>query len=143
MPVAEAPGQRPPPAAVLRDAPDRVHDAIPAALRTAQGSTLVLTQWRSRRRSVLPDQSVDEEQEHRAEYSGDEQRQLRGNTRRACDETAIEGFGKAFSINTDVESGHVLMSGFVHGDRERAQAGEIATGIAGIEQVHNFVVATR
>ena len=28
--------------------------------------------------------------------------------------TEIEGAGKAFSINTDVKSGHVLMSGFVH-----------------------------
>lgn len=56
--------------------------------------------------------------------------------------TSIEGAGKAFSINTDVKSGHVLMSGFVHGDKARAQAGEIAKGIKGVKQVHNFVVAT-
>lgn len=54
----------------------------------------------------------------------------------------VEGAGKAFSINTDVRSGHVLMSGFVHGDKARAQAGEIAKGIKGVQQVHNFVVAT-
>jgi osmotically-inducible protein OsmY len=46
------------------------------------------------------------------------------------------------SINTDVKMGHVLMSGFVHGDKARAQAGEIAKGISGVKQVHNFVVAT-
>jgi osmotically-inducible protein OsmY len=54
----------------------------------------------------------------------------------------IEGADKAFSINTDVKMGHVLMSGFVHGDKARAQAGEIAKGISGVKQVHNFVVAT-
>jgi hyperosmotically inducible periplasmic protein len=54
----------------------------------------------------------------------------------------IEGAGKAFSINTDVKMGHVLMSGFVHGDKARVQAGEIAKGISGVKQVHNFVVAT-
>lgn len=54
----------------------------------------------------------------------------------------IEGAGKAFSINTDVRSGHVLMSGFVHGDKARAQAGEIAKGIKGVKQVHNYIVAT-
>ena len=56
--------------------------------------------------------------------------------------TEIEGAGKAFDINTDVKSGHVLMSGFVHGDKARAQAGEIAKGIKGVKQVHNFIVAT-
>lgn len=56
--------------------------------------------------------------------------------------TDIEGADKAFSINTDVKNGHVLMSGFVHGDKARAQAGEIAKGIKGVKQVHNFVVAT-
>ena len=54
----------------------------------------------------------------------------------------IEGAGKAFSINTDVRMGHVLMSGFVHGDKARSQAGEIAKGIKGVKHVHNFVVAT-
>ena len=54
----------------------------------------------------------------------------------------IEGASKAFSINTDVENGHVLMSGFVHGDKARTQAGDIAKGIKGVKQVHNFVVAT-
>jgi osmotically-inducible protein OsmY len=34
------------------------------------------------------------------------------------------------------------MSGFVHGDKARAQAGEIAKGISGVKQVHNFVVTT-
>jgi osmotically-inducible protein OsmY len=56
--------------------------------------------------------------------------------------TDVEGFGKAFSINTDVRTGHVLMSGFVHGDKARTQAGEIAKGIPGVKQVHNFIVAT-
>jgi osmotically-inducible protein OsmY len=55
---------------------------------------------------------------------------------------SIEGASKAFSINTDVKSGHVLMSGFVHGDKARAQAGEVAKGIKGVKQVHNFIVAT-
>lgn len=54
----------------------------------------------------------------------------------------VEGADKAFSINTDVKMGHVLMSGFVHGDKARVQAGEIAKGISGVKQVHNFVVAT-
>jgi osmotically-inducible protein OsmY len=54
----------------------------------------------------------------------------------------IEGAGKAFSINTDVRMGHVLMSGFVHGDKARAQAGEIAKGIKGVKQVHNFIAVT-
>ncbi len=54
----------------------------------------------------------------------------------------IEGAGKAFSINTDVRMGHVLMSGFVHGDKAKAQAGEIAKGIKGVKQVHNFIVVT-
>jgi osmotically-inducible protein OsmY len=54
----------------------------------------------------------------------------------------IEGASKAFSINTDARMGHVLMSGFVHGDKGRAQAGEIAKGIKGVKQVHNFIVAT-
>jgi hyperosmotically inducible protein len=54
----------------------------------------------------------------------------------------VEGADKVFSINTDVKMGHVLMSGFVHGDKARAQAGEIAKGISGVKQVHNFVVAT-
>jgi osmotically-inducible protein OsmY len=54
----------------------------------------------------------------------------------------IEGADKAFSINTDVKNGHVLMSGFVHGDKAHAQAGEIAKGISGVKQVHNFVVAS-
>jgi osmotically-inducible protein OsmY len=56
--------------------------------------------------------------------------------------TKIEGMDKVFSINTDVKNGHVLMSGFVHGDKASAQAGEIAKGISGVKQVHNFVVAT-
>jgi osmotically-inducible protein OsmY len=56
--------------------------------------------------------------------------------------TEIEGAGKAFSINTDVRMGHVLMSGFVHGDKAKAQAGEIAKGIKGVKQVHNFIAVT-
>lgn len=54
----------------------------------------------------------------------------------------VEGASKAFSINTDVRMGHVLMSGFVHGDKARQSAGEIAKGIKGVKQVHNFIVAT-
>jgi osmotically-inducible protein OsmY len=56
--------------------------------------------------------------------------------------TEVEGAGKAFSINTDVRMGHVLMSGFVHGDKARTQAGEIAKGIKGVKQVHNFIAVT-
>ena len=58
-----------------------------------------------------------------------------------ADLAKVEGADKAFSINTDVKNGHVLMSGFVHGDKARTQAGEIAKGISGVKQVHNFVVA--
>ncbi len=54
----------------------------------------------------------------------------------------IEGADKALSINTDVRMGHVLMSGFVHGDKARVQAGEIAKGIKDVKQVHNFIVVT-
>ena len=54
----------------------------------------------------------------------------------------VEGADKAFSINTDVRMGHVLMSGFVHGDKARARAGEIAKGIKGVQQVHNFIAVT-
>jgi osmotically-inducible protein OsmY len=56
--------------------------------------------------------------------------------------TEVEGVGKAFSINTDVRMGHVLMSGFVHGDKAKAQAGEIAKGIKGVKQVHNYIAVT-
>jgi len=38
--------------------------------------------------------------------------------------------------------GHVLVSGSVHGDKARAQAGEIARGTKGVKQVHNFVTVT-
>jgi hyperosmotically inducible protein len=55
--------------------------------------------------------------------------------------TKFEGAGNSLGINTDVRMGHVLMSGFVPGDKARAQAGEIAKGIEGVKQVHNFVVA--
>jgi len=34
------------------------------------------------------------------------------------------------------------MSGFVHGDKARTQAGQIAKGIRGVKQVHNFIAVT-
>jgi hyperosmotically inducible protein len=54
----------------------------------------------------------------------------------------VEGMDKAFSVNTGVRQGHVLLSGFVHGDKARAQAGEIAKGISGVNQVHNHIAVT-
>jgi hyperosmotically inducible protein len=56
--------------------------------------------------------------------------------------TSVEGMDKALSINTGVRQGHVLLSGFVHGDKAKAQAGEIAKGISGVKQVHNNIAVT-
>jgi len=46
---------------------------------------------------------------------------------------------KAWSINTDVYNGQVLMSGFIHGEKARAQASEIAKGIKGVKHVYNKI----
>jgi hyperosmotically inducible periplasmic protein len=52
---------------------------------------------------------------------------------------AGEDASKAWSINTDVYNGQVLMSGFIHGEKARAQAGEIAKSIKGVKQVYNKI----
>ena len=67
----------------------------------------------------------------------------------AIDDTAIqaklkskltgEDASKAWSINTDVYNGEVLMSGFIHGEKARAQAGEIAKSIKGVKNVYNKI----
>jgi hyperosmotically inducible protein len=67
----------------------------------------------------------------------------------AIDDTAIqaklkskltgEDASKAWSINTDVYDGEVLMSGFIHGEKARAQAGEIAKSIKGVKNVYNKI----
>jgi hyperosmotically inducible periplasmic protein len=50
-----------------------------------------------------------------------------------------EDASKAWSINTDVYNGQVLMSGFIHGEKARAKAGEIAKSIKGVKQVYNKI----
>lgn len=70
-------------------------------------------------------------------------------TGQAIDDTTIQSklkgeltnlsTGKAWSINTDVYNGIVLMSGFIHGEKDRARAGEIARGIKGVKTVHNKI----
>ena len=52
---------------------------------------------------------------------------------------AEQDASKAWSINTDVYNGQVLMSGFIHGEKARAQASEIAKGIKGVKQVYNKI----
>ena len=52
---------------------------------------------------------------------------------------AEQDASKAWSINTDVYNGQVLMSGFIHGEKARAQAGEIAKGIKGVNKVYNKI----
>ena len=50
-----------------------------------------------------------------------------------------EDASKGWSINTDVYNGVVLMSGFIHGEKDRMKAGEIARGIKGVKTVHNKI----
>ena len=52
---------------------------------------------------------------------------------------AEQDASKAWSINTDVYNGQVLMSGFIHGEKSRVQAGEIAKGIKGVKHVYNKI----
>ncbi len=52
---------------------------------------------------------------------------------------AGEDASKAWSINTDVYNGEVLMSGFIHGEKSRIKADEIAKGIKGVKKVHNKI----
>jgi osmotically-inducible protein OsmY len=52
---------------------------------------------------------------------------------------AEQDASKAWSINTDVYNGQVLMSGFIHGEKARAQASEIAKSIKGVKQVYNKI----
>jgi osmotically-inducible protein OsmY len=50
--------------------------------------------------------------------------------------------GKAWDINTDVYAGEVLLSGFIHGEKSRAKAGEIASGLKGVKKVYNNIEVT-
>ena len=52
---------------------------------------------------------------------------------------AAEDASKAWSINTDVYNGQVLMTGFIHGSKSRARAGEIAKSIKGVKKVYNKI----
>ncbi len=52
---------------------------------------------------------------------------------------AEEDASKAWSINTDVYNGQVLMSGFIHGEKSRIKAGEIARSIKGVKTVYNKI----
>jgi hyperosmotically inducible protein len=44
---------------------------------------------------------------------------------------------KAWNINTDVYNGHVLLSGFIHGEKNKEKAVEIARGIKGVKHVYD------
>ena len=46
---------------------------------------------------------------------------------------------KAWSINTEVYNGQVLMTGFIHGSKARARASEIAKSIKGVKKVYNKI----
>jgi hyperosmotically inducible periplasmic protein len=50
-----------------------------------------------------------------------------------------EDASKAWSINTDVYNGQVLLSGFIHGEKSRIRAGEIASSIKGVTKVYNKI----
>lgn len=50
-----------------------------------------------------------------------------------------EGIGDAVAINTEVRHGHVLLAGFVTGHGAAKTAGDVAKGISGVKQVHNFI----
>ncbi len=49
---------------------------------------------------------------------------------------------KAWDINTDVYAGEVLLSGFIHGEKARVKAGDIALGIKGVKKVYNKIEVT-
>jgi hyperosmotically inducible protein len=44
---------------------------------------------------------------------------------------------KAWNINSDVYNGYVLLSGFIHGEKSRAEAVEAAKGVKGVKKVYN------
>ena len=50
-----------------------------------------------------------------------------------------EGLGDAVAINTEVRHGHVLLAGFVASHGAAKTAGDVAKGISGVKQVHNFI----
>lgn len=52
------------------------------------------------------------------------------------------GASKAWDINTDVYAGEVLLSGFIHGEKARVKAGDIALGIKGVKKVYNKIEVT-
>jgi hyperosmotically inducible protein len=51
----------------------------------------------------------------------------------------VEGLGEAVAINTEVRHGHVLLAGFVAGHSVAKAAGDVAKGISGVKEVHNFI----
>ena len=52
---------------------------------------------------------------------------------------AAEDASKAWSVNTDVYNGQVLMTGFIHGAKSRDRATEIAKSIKGVTKVYNKI----
>jgi osmotically-inducible protein OsmY len=48
-----------------------------------------------------------------------------------------DGEVKGTSVNVDTFKGTVQLSGFVRTDAERVRAGELARGVAGVEEVRN------
>ena len=51
----------------------------------------------------------------------------------------VEGFGNAFAVNTEVRKGHVILAGFVESEAVRDSAGQVAKGISGVTEVHNYI----
>lgn len=51
-----------------------------------------------------------------------------------------EGLGNAVAINTEVRHGHVILAGFVETAGAKSAAGDVAKGITGVKEVHNYIV---
>jgi hyperosmotically inducible protein len=51
----------------------------------------------------------------------------------------VEGFSNAVAINTAVRQGDVLLAGFVADLKVKSAAEEVAKGITGVKEVHNFI----
>jgi hyperosmotically inducible protein len=52
----------------------------------------------------------------------------------------VEGLGNAVAINTEVRQGHVILAGFVETAGAAKAAGDVAKGITGVKEVHNYIV---
>lgn len=50
-------------------------------------------------------------------------------------------FGDGISINVDTHGGVVLLTGFVHGEKMKAKAGDLAAGVDNVKDVINGVYA--